>query len=221
MYDVNKISNNLIERLVKEDNKDITKNFADTLSLSTSLHREIQIADIDEDVGEAVETLIRFWNTYDNEQNTPIEKRIPIKIYIDSCGGSLHATFTMIDAIRMSKTPVYTINIGTAFSGGFFTFIAGHKRFAYPHSTFLYHEGSTGGGRQDAGKFRNYANFYEKMLEQLKELTLKYTKITEDEYNKHILDDWWLMANEALELGVCDEIITNFIDGGNINNENN
>lgn len=214
MYNFN--VNEFLQRLLNEKNDKLFSNFPDMLSMSTSLHREIQIADIDEDVGEAVETLIRFWNTVDEENNTPIEERQPIKIYIDSNGGSLHATFTMIDAIVMSKTPVWTINIGTAFSGGFFTFIVGHKRIAYPHSSFLYHEGSTAGGHQDAGKFRNYASFYDKLLDQIKEITLKYTKITEEEYDKHIKDDWWILADEALELGICDEIATEFVEGGKI-----
>ena len=116
----------------------------------------------------------------------------------------------MIDAIKLSKTPVWTICTGAAYSGGFFTFIAGHRRFAYDHASFLYHEGSTATGA-DAGKFRNYAEFYQKELEQLKEVTLKYTKITPEEYKEHIKDDWWMTADEALKYGVCDEIAKEFV----------
>ena len=153
---------------------------------------------------------IRFWNKYDDKRNIPIEDRKPIKIYIDSNGGCLSDTFTMIDAIKLSKTPVWTICTGAAYSGGFFTFIAGHRRFAYDHASFLYHEGATATGA-DAGKFRNYAEFYQKELEQLKEVTLKYTKITPEEYKEHIKDDWWMTADEALKYGVCDEITKEFV----------
>ena len=48
-------------------------------------------------------------------------------------------------------------------------------------------------------------------LKQLEEITLKYTKITPEQYKEHIKDDWWLTAEEALELGVCDEIAEEFI----------
>ena len=163
------------------------------------------LGDITEGVGSAMDSMIRFWNYEDNKNDIPIEERQPIKIYIDSNGGSLVDTFTMIDSISMSKTPVYTICTGSAYSGGFFTFIAGHKRFAYPLSSFLYHEGSTGNAG-DAGKFSNFAAFYEKVLKQLKDITIKYTKITEEEYEKHIKDDWWFTADEALKYGICDEI---------------
>ena len=203
---------NLIDRLLNEEDKKI-KDFSYLLNLASQLSREVPINDvIDEEIGDAVESIIRFWNRIDDEMNIAQKDREPIKIYINTPGGSLHATLTMVDAIRMSKTPVYTVNTGTAFSGGFFIFISGHRRFSYPHATFLFHEGSTGGGGpQDAGKFRNYASFYDKMLEQLETLTLENTNITKDIYNKHKLDDWWIFADEALKLGICDEIITDFI----------
>ena len=105
----------------------------------------------------------------------------------------------------MSKTPVYTIVIGSAYSAGFFISIAGHKRYAYPLSSFLYHEGSaTNGGT--ANQFQNFSEFYKKQLKQLKEHTLNCTKISEELYEEKKRDDWWLDANEALELGVIDEI---------------
>lgn len=203
----------IIQRLIdKEDEK--IKDFACALNLSNQLAREVTIADvIDEETGDAVESIIRFWNKMDDEMDIPNNKREPIKVYINTPGGSLHATLTMVDAIRMSKTPVYTINTGTAFSGGFFIFISGHMRYSYPHATFLFHEGSTGGGGpQDAGKFRNYASFYDKMLEQLKDLTIENTIITEEEYAQHKLDDWWIFPKEAVKLGICDEIISEFIN---------
>lgn len=207
-----KINTDIINRLLdKKDEK--VKDFTCVLNLSNQLSREITITDvIDEEIGDAVESIIRFWNKVDDENHVSDVNREPIKIYINTPGGSLHATLTMVDAIKMSKTPIYTINTGTSFSGGFFIFISGHKRYSYPHATFLFHEGSTGGGGpQDAGKFRNYASFYDKMLEQLEVLTLENTNITKEVYDKHKLDDWWIFADEALELGICDEIIEDFI----------
>lgn len=184
--------------------------FDDIFTLGSCWNREILIGDIEPDIGIGAETFIRFWNKYDDENNIPIEEREPIKLYIDSNGGDLTAAFTIIDSIILSKTPVYTINVGAAYSGGFFIFIAGHKRYAYPLSTFLYHEGSTG-NIADAGKFRNFADFYDKELDMLKDLTLKYTKFTPELYESKKKDDVWLTSKEALELGVCDEILTEFV----------
>lgn len=157
-----------------------------------------------------VDSVIRFWNSVDNEENIPVEERKPIKIFIHSPGGLLTSTFTIIDAIKMSKTPVYTIAMGETYSGGFFTFLAGHKKFAYPHASFLYHEGATANGG-DANKFRNFAKFYEVQLEQLRQVVLDNSSISEEEYEKHIKDDWWLTAEEAVNYGIADAIITESI----------
>ena len=189
---------------LKDNYKEVIKSFSSIIETNSYFRREIILGDIESDVGESVEAFIRFFNQLDEEENIPIEDRQPIKIFIDSGGGDLCATLTMIDAIEASKTPVWTINIGTAYSGGFFTFLAGHKRFAYPHATFLYHEGSTINGG-DAGKFRNFAEFYEKQLQMLKAITLKYTNISDELYESKKRDDWWITADEAMELGICDE----------------
>lgn len=194
--------------VLKEDSSKI--DFENILDYSNSLDRQLYIGDITEGVGIAVDTVIRFWNKYDEDHNVTITDRKPIRIYIDSPGGSLTDTLTVIDAIKLSKTPVYTICVGCAYSGGFFIFISGHKRYCYPNSTFLYHEGSTANGG-DAGKFRNFAEFYDKQLEVLKQITISNTNIDEELYEKHRRDDWWMLASEALDLGVCDEILKELI----------
>lgn len=179
--------------------------FCDIIDLSNGLNRNIVLTDIDASIGDSVNSYIQFFNRIDQEKKIDVNKRTPIKIYIDSNGGSLTACFTIIDAITMSKTPVWTINIGKAYSAGFFIFITGHKRFAYPNSSFLFHEGSTG-IYQDANKFKNYADFYKQQLEQLRAITLEHTQIEPEEYDKHVKDDWWFDVNEALKCGVTDKI---------------
>lgn len=179
--------------------------FCDIIDLSNGLNRNIILTDIDASIGDSVNSYIQFFNRIDQEKKIDANKRTPIKIYIDSNGGNLEACFTIIDAITMSKTPVWTINIGKAYSAGFFIFITGHKRFAYPNSSFLFHEGSTG-IYQDANKFKNYADFYKQQLEQLRAITLEHTQIEPEEYDKHVKDDWWFNVDEALKYGVTDKI---------------
>lgn len=195
---------------ISEATKSDATSFDDVISLDCAISREIYLGPVGANTGSTIDTLIRYWNRKDEENNTPVEERHPIKIYIDSVGGSLVETFTMIDSIQMSKTPVWTICTGAAYSGGFFTFIAGHKRFCYPTASLLFHEGSTS-NMADAGKFRNFADFYCKQLDMLKDITIKYTNISDEEYEKHRKDDWWFSAKEALEYGICDEIATKLI----------
>lgn len=186
------------------------KSLAEVLEITESKHRAILLGDIDEDAGEYVEQMIRFFNRIDDEDKISLDLRMPIKIYINSGGGSLNATLMMISAIKMSKTPVWTIVTGAAYSGGLFTAICGHKRFGYKYSSYLSHEGSCQMGG-DAHKFRNQAKFYEKQLDMLKDITLNNTKITDEEYTTHVKDDWWFTAEEALAAGLIDEIIEELI----------
>lgn len=211
-YNINikgeKIMINISEMLEKwgGTTKDCS-DFDDLLNKTLCLDRNCLILDITEGTGDGINNLIRYWNLIDDKNNIPVEERQPIKLYIDSNGGDLVQTFIMIDSIRLSKTPVWTIGMGAVYSGGFFTFISGHRRIAYPSSSYLYHEGSTG-TFGDAGKFRNYACFYEKQMTALKAHTLKFTDIDERTYDLHIKDDWWMTAEEAIQYGICDEIAT-------------
>lgn len=198
-------NNQLIKKFLNQD--DIFENFNNILDVSSMLAREIYLGDIDSDVADAVNTVIRFWNRTDDEANLPTEERQPIKIYVDSCGGGLQAAYTLINTIELSVTPIWTIAVGAAYSAGFFIFITGHRRIAYPYASFLFHEGSTGNDAAiDAHKFRNYADFYTVQLEQLKQHTLKYTQLTEEDYRKIQKDDYWLTAEQAMEKGVVDYI---------------
>ena len=198
-----------LSSLVENVQEDV-KSFEDILNLDNSLDRHLYVGNIEADTRSTIDSMIRFWNRRDEEEGLNIEERKPIKIYIDSCGGSLTDAFTIIDSIRMSKTPVITIATGCAYSAGFFIFISGHKRIAYPHASFLYHEGSaTNGGT--ASQFRNFADFYDIQLAQLKQIVLDCTNIDEDEYNKHKKDDWWMTAEDTINYGIADEIAEEFI----------
>lgn len=158
------------------------------------------------DVGHEILEKIQFWNAQDEFENIPLEKRIPIKIYIDSPGGSLSTTFEIIDAIKNSKTAVHTIVTGEAFSGGFLIAIAGHKRYAFQNASLMLHEGS-GGFFGDAHKVIQNMGYYESMLNRLKFHVINSTKITSENYDDHKKDDWYFSMRDALTLGIIDEVI--------------
>ena len=63
----------------------------------------------------------------------------------------------------------------------------------------------------DAGKFRNFADFYNSQLKKLKNIVLEHTNFDDAWYKEHMNDDVWMLADEALENGVCDEIATELI----------
>jgi len=197
----------LVDVMVSNVKEDI-KNFDDVINISGSVNRELLIGEITDGLGASVDAYIRYWNQQDRD--IPAEDRKPIKLYIDSCGGSLSDTFTIIDSIKLSMTPVIGICTGAAYSGGFFILIACDKRIGYPHSTYLFHEGATG-NQGTSGQFENYTAFYKKLLEKLKKHVIENTAIDEDEYKIIKREDIWYDAEEALEKKIIDEITGEFI----------
>ena len=184
---------------------------SDALHTLAFLERELYLSDeITSDMANAFRDAINFWNRVDDIDDVPIEKRKPIKIYINTPGGDITATFLIIDCIKLSQTPVWTITTGCGYSGGFFIGISGHKRFGFPQSSYLFHEGCKG-DLGDAHKFLQGARFYEKMLTKLKKITIDNTKINDEIYEKYKKDDLWLFAEEAKELGIIDEVIETLI----------
>lgn len=79
----------------------------------------------------------------EDEQSSQEKKSFkpkPIKIFINSFGGSVYDAWSTIDIILNSKTPIYTYCTGYAMSAGFLIFLAGHKRFATKNATLLCHQ---------------------------------------------------------------------------------
>lgn len=159
--------------------------------------------------GEEVVALIRRYNIQDDKNGIPIEKREPIKIFIDSYGGVVSSGMSIIDAILLSKTPIHTIVTGVAYSMAGMILIAGHKRFAYPSSSFLLHDGSIS-IMGDSSKARDHLDFNKKYENEIiKPFILKHTFITEEEYERNIRIEWFMLCNEMIKYGVIDEVSTN------------
>lgn len=136
----------------------------------------------------------------------PIEDRKPIKIFISSPGGDLDATLSFIGLIGLSKTPIWTINMGWAYSAAGLILMAGHKRFIMPNCSVLIHSGSGqlgGSFEQTTEQMKNYKALVDKM----REFILSKTKIDTKLFKKNSTKDWYINAEEALSLGIVDEIV--------------
>jgi ATP-dependent Clp protease protease subunit len=146
------------------------------------------------------------WNKEDKD--IPIEDRKPIKIFVNSDGGCLNSIMMLIDAIKLSKTPVYTIGLGKAYSSGGLLLMSGHagKRLLFPNTTVLIHDGSTG-AMGNTGKVIDNLEFTKAYEERIKKYIICATKITEKQFKANYRKDWWIFAEEALALGIADKMI--------------
>lgn len=147
---------------------------------------------------------ILYYNKLD--KNIPVEERKPIKIFIDTGGGAVSVMWQIIQTIKLSKTPVWTINWCDAMSAGAHILAAGHKRFGMPGSTVLLHSGSCSfsGTQEQADSAKKY---YDVVGKQAETYLLETTKIDPKLYKKKSPFDWYLTAEEALQYNIIDEII--------------
>lgn len=134
----------------------------------------------------------------------------PIKIMIDSYGGNIYQIMGLLSIMDKSKTKIHTIVTGTAMSCGFLLLIHGHKRFAYEHSTPMYHQASQ--LIIGSEKLQDIEDGYvelKRLQDKMEELTSKKTRITKIKLNEVLKEkkDWFMDSKEALKLGVVDEII--------------
>lgn len=152
--------------------------------------------------------LIIQWNREDEILYcVPPEKRKPIKFFFFSPGGDLDVNYTIIDTIRMSKTPVYGINMGSCCSAAAYIYLACHKRFMLPHAYFLFHQGS-GAFNGSYLEILSQIQYYQEQVEELSSIMKESTNYTDEELADNIAGEWYVRANEALEKGVCHEIIS-------------
>lgn len=158
---------------------------------------------VDESILE-ISKLIMYFNKLDKD--IPIEDRQPIKLLLYSYGGDGQACFSLLDIIALSKTPVWTINMGVAMSAGLLILLAGHKRFCLKNSTALAHSGSGGTSgtfEQTEAQMKDYQRFVKTMRDYI----IERTDIDTKTLNKYKNKEWFLYSEDQLKYGIVDKII--------------
>ena len=147
---------------------------------------------------------IMYYNRAD--KSIPVDERKPIKIFINSPGGYLDETLAFVKLVELSKTPVWTVNMGGAHSAAGLILMSGHRRFAMPNTSCVIHSGSGGVGgtyEQTVEQMKNYNVLVDKM----REFILSKTKIDQKLFKKNKAKDWYIYTDEMLEYGIVDEIV--------------
>lgn len=133
----------------------------------------------------------------------------PVKIFIDSPGGDVDAGYAIFDMIRFVNCPVTIIGMGLVASAAALVLLAVDKknRIALPNSSYLIH--------QPLSQMKGTATEIEIHAKQLDKLKAKLNKLISDETGKDLKTveedtdrDHWLDAEEAVEYGLVDRIVT-------------
>lgn len=162
--------------------------------------------DIDDDLFEEMKMIIQY-NREDEEAGIPKEERKPIHIYLHSYRGSLDSAFAFVDIMNLSTTPLYCYNLNACMSAAALIFVNGHKRFAMPLSTLLFHSGSGSNGRSYEQVVAQTEN-YKHLMDMLKTNIMAHTKIDKKTLDRQMKKEWYLYIDEQQKWGCVDVVLT-------------
>jgi ATP-dependent Clp protease protease subunit len=132
-----------------------------------------------------------------------------INLYVNSPGGDITSLFAIYDTMQYIKPDVSTICMGQAASAAAVLVLAGTKgkRYALPHSRILLHQ-PHGGAQGQAVDIEIQAKEITRYRKLLEELIAEHTGQPLEKVSKDTDRDYILTADEAVEYGVVDEVIT-------------
>ena len=133
-----------------------------------------------------------------------------IEIYINSPGGSFTALTAIYDTMRYIKPDVRTVCLGQAASAAAVILAAGTKgkRLALPNSRILIHQPATEGGYGQSSDIEIQAREILRIRSLMEEMLATDTGKSTEEVSHDIERDKYLTAEQALEYGIIDEILT-------------
>jgi ATP-dependent Clp protease protease subunit len=151
--------------------------------------------------------LVTLGTSLRNRSNSlGISETPPIRLHINSYGGSLFAGFSSVDYVLNCSVPVHTIIDGCAASAATLFSVVAEKRYMHKHSFMLIHQLSS-------GMWGNYESLKDDMencdllMETIRNIYTEHTKIPKKTLNQILKRDLWFDADTCLKYGLIDEII--------------
>jgi len=156
--------------------------------------------DVNDQVANIVTAQLLFLESVDSGKD--------IQIYINSPGGSVYAGLGIYDTMQFIKPDVATICTGIAASMAAVLLCAGAegKRSALPHSRVMIHQPS-GGAQGVASDMEINLKEMLKLKNELYEIIAKHSKQPFAKVYKDSERDYWMIAREAKEYGMIDEVL--------------
>lgn len=155
---------------------------------------------INDDVANIIQAQLLYLDSIDNSD---------ISMYVNTPGGQVSSGLCIYDTMQYINSDVSTICTGIAASMGSIILCGGQegKRYALPHSKVLIHQ-PLGGANGQASDILIAAKEIEKTREILIDIIAKNSKQDKDKVFADADRDYWMTANEALEYGMIDKILT-------------
>ena len=163
---------------------------------------------ISDDIANAVMAQLLCLQSMDPERK--------ISIYINSPGGSFTALTAIYDTMRYIKPDIETVCLGQAASAAAVILAAGSKgkRLALPNSRILIHQPATEGGYGQSSDLEIQAREIMRIRDLMENMLADNTGRPVKDVSADIERDKYLTAEQAVEYGIIDDILTSLKDVG-------
>jgi len=155
---------------------------------------------IDDYIANIIQAQLLFLESADSKRD--------IQIYINSPGGSVYAGLGIYDTMQWIGPDVATICVGLAASMGAVLLCAGAtgKRTALPHSRIMIHQ-PLGGAQGQASDIEITHREIQKLKKELYQIIANHSGQPFDKVEADSDRDYWMIAQEAKEYGMIDEVL--------------
>lgn len=156
---------------------------------------------IDDQIANLIVAQLLFLNREDSERE--------IHMYINSPGGQIYAGLAIYDTMKMLTNKISTVAVGVTASFSTVLLAAGTKgsRYALPHATIHMHQ-PLGGAQGQATDIEIQAKEIMRLKSRLNEILSNSTGQTIETIQKDTERDLYLTAQQAVEYGLVDKILT-------------
>ena len=133
----------------------------------------------------------------------------PIMMVISSPGGHVESGDMIHDTMKFIKPRVIVLGSGWVASAGALIYVGAEKedRYALPNTRFLLHQPSGGAGGM-ASDIEIQVREMRTMRDRLNQIFADATGQSLSRIEEDTDRDFWLSAQEAIEYGLCDQIVT-------------
>jgi ATP-dependent Clp protease protease subunit len=132
-----------------------------------------------------------------------------IQFYINSPGGQITSGLAIYDTMQLISCPVTTMAVGMAASMATVLLTGGTagRRYALPNATIHLHQ-PLGGVQGQATDIEIEAKEILRMRTLLNDILKEHTGLGDDEIQKYTDRNFYMTAEQAVELGIIDKVLT-------------
>ena len=183
----------------QQNSKDTSSVVVEKLLSSRSL---IISGEINQELAEKVVTQLLILQEMGDE---------PIKLFINSQGGHVEAGDTIHDMIKFIKPRIIVIGTGWVASAGITIYLAADKedRYSLPNTRYMIHQ-PLGGCQGQATDINIEAKEIVRVRKRINNIISNATGQPLEKVEKDTDRNYWLNAEEAVDYGIVNKIITSY-----------